>query len=683
MRTRRLGALLGMLLAGTALFAAGTSFAQQGSVHGINPADMDFAADPRADFYRFANGGWLDRTAIPADQPEYGVFNEVDDRTTRQLLVLLGRLGASQTLQPGTDEWKAVQFYRQGTDLAARNRQGIAPIRPTLDAINALTDLESLHRFQQTAIFKGIGGLFSVDVFADLSDSRVNAAYLGGPFLGLPNRDYYIDDDEAVRTAYIATISKLLVLAGHDASRAPADAAAVYAFEQALAEPTLSREEQQDIASLYNPTSIDQLSALYPLMDWQAYLRALGLANTSELVVTELPYLKALAAIIRSTPISTVRAYLTFELVWNARSVLTEEIERTAFDFRGKVLFGVDEQRPLPERVLDEVNSTLGEALGRLYVAEYFPPEAKAQIEALVTEIITAFGQRLEQNTWMSPETKAAAQVKLARIRVKVGYPDRWRSYAAVELGDSYAATSLNGFLVEQRRRYAQIDEPVDKEEWDIPPQVVNAYYDPLANAITFPAGILQAPFFDYQADPASNYGAIGFVIGHEITHGFDLQGSQFDGDGNLAEWWSPEDVARFTALNRRVAAQYGAIELLPGVRVNGQTTVTENVADLGGLQVAYDALRNALGGKASEPRPVATFDMLTQEQRFFIAASSAWRAKTRDEFLLTQVRVDEHSPALVRATQPLRNMDAFHAAFGIQPGDRMYLSPEERVVIW
>jgi putative endopeptidase len=338
----------------------------------------------------------------------------------------------------------------------------------------------------------------------------------------------------------------------------------------------------------------------------------------------------------------------------------------------------------LNERVLSEVNGSLGDALGQLYVAEVFPPEAKAQIEELVQGIIAAFRVRLEQNAWMTPATRTAALDKLAKIAVKVGYPDRWQSYAAVQVGDSYAETSLNAYNAEVRRRLARAGQPVDRTEWGLPPQTVNAFYSALANEIVFPAGILQPPFFDYQADPASNYGAIGFVIAHEITHGFDLQGSQFDAQGNLSDWWQPEDYERFGELNRRVAGQYGAIEVLPGVTVNGQITVTENVADLGGVQVAYDALQHALAGtKHPVYAPVTGFDSLTPDQRFFIAAASTWRAKTREAFLVTLIRVDVHSPASVRGVQPLRNMDAFYQAFDIRPGDPMYLAPEDRVVVW
>lgn len=688
MTWKRLAFLLVIAVAVVALSPVAGGRAQSRPVYGINPEDMDFRVDPRADFYRYANGGWLDRTTIPADSGEYGVFDEVIDRTTEQLLGLLERLAGSGGPAAGSDEAKAVQLYRQGTDLAARNRQGIAPIQSSLTAIGAIRDLEGLHRYLQTSTFEAVVGPFGTFVIPDLRDSTVNAVYLSGPFLGLPNRDYYLDDDEAselVREAYVATAAKLLILAGHDAARAEADARAVYELERAFAAETLTREEGQNLSLIYNPATLAELARVYPLLDWPAFMRALGVEGTPPLIVTETKYLAALDGIIRATPLETLKTYLVLELLWSTGSYLSEPIERTIFDFSGTVLAGVEEQSPLEERVLNTVNGALGDALGKLYVAEYFPPPAKAQIEELVAQLITAFGQRLEATAWMSAETKVEARRKLATLGVKVGYPDRWRSYAQVQLGDSYARSTGNAFAAELRRQYGQVGKPVDKSAWDLPPQTVNAFYDSLNNEIVFPAGILQAPFFDYRADAAANFGAIGFVIGHEITHGFDLRGSQFDADGNLRDWWNAADIERFTALNRRVAGQYGAIQVLPGMRVNGQITVTENVADMGGVQVAYDALRNHLATTKATPLPAGAtgFAALTPEQKFFIAAASAWRAKTRDEYLATQVRVDTHSPAKVRATQPIRNMDAFYAAFGIGPGDPEWLSPDERIVIW
>ena len=715
----RRGSFLAPLLAVLLIISAvAPGVAQtQGQDTGLNPANMDLTVDPRQDFYRFANGGWLDRTPIPSDEGAYGVFHELDDLTREQLLTLLNDVATSGTLQEGSDEWKAAELYRQGMDIETRNAQGVEPIQPLLDEIDAIATLDDLHAFQRTAAFSWLTGLFWTFSLPDPEESTINAAFLSSSFLGLPNRDYYLEDDEGnaeVRAAYVAVCADLLEHAGYDRAKAEATAQAVYDFERALAEPTLTREEQQDFSLMNNPMSLAELSELYPLMDWDAYMADLGLVEIEEVIVTERRYLEALDEIVQTTPLEVIKDFIKLEVMWSFADFLSEEIGATAFAFQGGVLGGIEEQRPLEERTLDQTSEMLGEAIGRLYVDAYFPPEAKAEITALTDALIVAFRARLEANEWMSAETKAKALEKLDNLNVKVGYPDRWRSYEAVEVGDSYVESFLSAVNAETRHNLDQAGKPVDREEWFLPPQVVNAFYDAQLNEIVFPAAILQPPFFDYQADPAVNFGSIGIVIGHEITHGFDLQGSQFDAEGNLRNWWTEEDYARFDALNERVAAQYGAIEVLPGLNVNGQITVTENVADLGGVQVAYDALEvylaaqgeaevlatpgatpsaspvTALATPAASPlaSPLASsmafsFEALTTQQRFFIAAATTWREQIRGEALETQVRVDVHAPASLRATLPLRNMDEFHEAFGIEPGDAMYVPPEERIVVW
>ena len=652
-----------------------------GGVAGVQMADMDRTADPRNDFYRYANGGWLDRTSIPADRSSYGADTEVSDRNIRILLDLLARQAARADLREGSDEWKAVRLYAQGTDLAARSAAGVEPIRGYVAEIDAITDLASLHRFLQGADFTPVRQLFSVGAEADLKDNGVYAAYLGGPGLGLPNRDYYTKEDadtKRVQAAYVATGAKLLGYLGYDAATAGRAAQSAFDFEHALAEPTLTREDAQDISLIYNPMKLTDLAARYPLMNWPAYLAQLGIGGTETVIVTESAYMEQLDGIVRRTDLGTIKEYLKLGLLWNTASYLSDEIGATGFEF-SKVLGGQAERQPLQRRVLSQVNGSLGFAVGKLYVAENFPPEAKAQITELTDAVLAAFRARLERNPWMTPEAKAIALQKLANMRVKVGYPDVWRTYDAVQIGDSYVASLTNAGLAETRRQLARIGKPVDHDEWNTTPQTVNAFYNAIDNDITFPAGILQPPFFDYRADPASNFGSIGYVIGHEITHGFDLQGLQFDAAGNLNTWYTDRDRAEFGRLNKRVVDQYGAVEVLPGVRINGQITVTENVADLGGAQNAYDALQVYLR-EHSDP---GLIDGLTQNQRYFVAAATSWRSKIRDEALRTQVGSDEHSPDEVRATLPLRNMDAFHAAFGTRPGDAMYLPPEERVVIW
>ena len=720
--------------------------AQEPETHGINPADMDLSVDPREDFYRFANGGWLDRTEIPADRGSFGVFAELDVQMQQQLLGLLTGLAGQDDLAEGSDQWKAITMFEQGMDMETRNAQDLAPIQPFLDDIAAIETVEDFHNYLMIAPFQYMSATIGVGVAPALEDATMNAVYMGGPFLSLPNRDYYLGEDpsfEPARAAFIAANARMFQLLGYDEAAATAAAEAEFELERTLAEQTLTREERQNLSLANNPMSLDELSAAYPLVDWTAYLEGLGMTGVETVIVTEVKYLDALAGITEETPIEVLRDYLYTEMLWSFAGRLDQDIYDIAFDFN-QALTGVAESRPLEERVLALVNSSYADAVGQLYVEEYFPPEAKAQIESLVSEIILAFGDRLDRVEWMSPEAKEEARVKLANMGVKVGYPDEWETYEDAEIEESYAMTALSAINAELRENYAKAGQPVDREEWTTPVQTVNAFYSPATNQISFPAGILQPPFFDYQADPAANYGAIGFVIGHEITHGFDLQGSQRDANGNLGEWWSAEDRERFLALNELVVDQYSAIEVLPDLFVNGQLTVTENAADLGGIQVAYDALNNYLTSQglsmdsvvegalapvpsgtpaamatpadgaspvADRASPVADTTVtdeiadaaaslatptgatpaakaaavaeFTQRQRFFIAAATVWRSKYRDETLQTQVLSGVHSPGMVRATQPIRNHDAFFEAFGIDDGDKMFLPPDERVVIW
>jgi putative endopeptidase len=654
--------------------------------HGIDPANMDLSVDPSVDFYHYANGGWLDHTPIPPDFPGIDTLSSLEGHTRAQLVDLLQREAAHGNVAPGSDEWKAIRLYAQGTDLTTRNAQGVEPIQPILREIDAIDTLAEFHRFLQTSVFSSIPGLFSVNAGPDMKDSATTVAYLNGPTLGLGTRDYYLDDDaslDGVRRDYVTTAAALLRFAGDDAAQARDDAQAVYDFEVALAKPLLSREESQDFSVVYNPTTPAELAARYPLMDWQRYLDELGLADVSTLIVTEPRYLDALSGIVNETPLPVLKDFLALQLLWTSSANLSETVESTAFQFYGTTLNGLQVQAPIEGRTLDQVSYFLGDAVGKLYVDNYFSPVAKARGEGMVRELVSAFRLRLEHNTWMTVETKANALAKLDRLQIKVGYPNHWHDYADVEITDSYFGSALSAFNANYREGLAKIGKPVDKSEWPFPPQTVNAMYNPLNNEIIIPAAILQPPFFDAAADPASNFGSLGFVIGHEITHGFDLRGSQFDGEGNLANWWTDRDRAQFQALNDRLIDQYSQISVLNGHAVDGQLTLVENVADLGGIQVAYDALEAHLA-KYGRPVPAAGDTLkLTQEQRFFVAAASVWRANVRDDALLTQLQSDEHSPAMVRATQPLRNCDAFYDAFDIGPGDPMYLPPAERIVIW
>lgn len=644
---------------------------------------MDLAADPGEDFYRYAAGGWLDGAEIPDDRAVYGVAEEVDDLTIEQLLALLERLSAPDSLPVGSDEWKAVQLFTQGLDVETRNAQGIAPIAGDLAAIEAISDRAGLYAFlRDAALGTNAWGLYGIYADVDLEDSSVYTAWYSGPYLGLPNRDYYWLDDELneeIREAYRAASAEMLGFIGFDEEAATDAAERVYALEKRLAEPILSPEDFNDPANYYHPRPVSDLIAANPDFDWPAFLGIMGIPDQETVVVTELDYLAAVDAIVEATDLETIKDYLRLQVLWNTASGLTTEMDDAAFAFYGGVLEGIEEQRPIEEQALMAVNGYLGFALGKLYVEEYFPPEARAQIEQMVERLIAATRVRIEALAWMSAETKAAALAKLDTLNIKVGYPDRWQSYEAVEIGDSYTASIFSAGIADYKRTLARIGQPVDRDEWLMLPQEVNAYYDPTKNEIVFPAAILQPPYFDYQADPAYNYGGIGATIGHEITHAYDQSGARFDASGNFVDWWTPEDYEQFDELAGAVIEQYDAIAVLPGLHVDGELTIGENIADLGGLQIAYDALQAELA-ENGDPGPI---EGLTQDQRFFIAYTYGWAEEAREEFRETQVMTNYHAPAPIRAVQPARNMDEFFTAFGIAPGDPVWLAPEQRVVIW
>jgi putative endopeptidase len=651
--------------------------------HGLQIEDMNLAVDPGDDFYEFANGGWLDANEIPADSPTYGVFDELYDQVTAQLMDILGTIDP----QPGTDAERVAQLYAQATSVDERAENGIEPLQPALDRINGIQTLDDALNYHQQAIFDGVSGLFYLYSGFGFEDASINVPGLAGPTLSLPSSDYYLSDSEdmaAVRQAWVDTTAELLQYIGYSEADATAAAEAVLALETAIAGAMTPEADRNDVQTYNNPRTIAELSELVPGLDWDAWIEAVGWSagDADSILVDDIKYLDALTGILSDTSVDTLKAYFSTQLIWQAAPYLSEEIGATWFAFQGPVLSGQQERSPLDERGLTAVKSTFPDALGQLYVDRAFSPEAKAAIEDLVDNLIAAFRVRIENVTWMSDETKAKALEKLDAMGVKVGYPDKWETYEDIAVGDSFYETLNNASIASLKENYADIGQPFDREKWSMPVFEVNAYYDPSFNEIVFPAAILQAPFFDPAADPAANYGGIGFVIGHEITHGFDLSGSQFDAEGNVSSWWTDEDYAAFQALNQEVIDQYSDIEVLPDLNVDGEMTVTENVADLGGIHTAYDALQVALSDLTPEERAELPW-FLTQDQRFFLAAATVWREEDQEAYLQLIVASDEHSPSEVRGVQPLRNMDEFYEAFGIDPGDPEYLPPDDRVVIW
>ncbi|MGB3305204.1 MAG: M13 family metallopeptidase [Thermomicrobiales bacterium] len=686
MRERVYKSLLALMVVATILGAGGQAALAQSPVaspvatqHGIAIADMDLTVDPGEDFYQFANGGWLGRTTVPADSPRYNNFSVIQEIVTAQLNAVVAELVADTT----TDTGKVKTVYNQALDTDARNAAGITPIAPILDRLATISTIdEGLTYQEQDAMRDGVPGLFGLYADAAYDDATLNVAWLSGPRISLPSEDYYLEDSpemQRVRDGWIDATTQLLVVAGYDREAAHAAAVQVLAFETVIAAAKTPDAARSDPRSYDNPRTIAELKGILPAFDWDGWLTANDVPPVNSIVVNDITFLNALGGILAESEPSTLRNYFAIQLLWSTAPYLTTELNDIAFSFNGPILEGVNVQSPTDEQALDLVEYLFPDALGQAYVAQEFSPEAKAEIEELVANLIVAFRQRIHDATWMSDATKQKALEKLDLMSVKVGYPDTWETYENVTVGDSLFASVANADAVHKRENLALIGQPVDRELWDTSVFEVNAFYSPQGNEIVFPAAILQAPFFDPEADAASNYGSIGWVIGHEITHGFDRSGSQFDGYGNLSSWWTPEDRAAFEALNDQVVAQYSQVEVMPGLHVNGELTVTENVADLGGLQTAYDALLVEIGQAGQENQPW----FLTQQQRFFIAAAATWRQKATAENTRMLLSVDTHSPASVRGVLPARNTSAFYEAFGITEGDPMYLPPDERITIW
>lgn len=658
---------------------AGTPTAVNG--HGIDVEDMDLSVDPAEDFYRFANGGWLDRTELGDAQPAYGVFDEIQEVTGAQLIEVMSDLTTDDRLVAGSDAWKVARFYEQGLDADARDAAGIDPIRPILQEIADIDGLDALAVYQQAASLYNLYGLVSLYVDQDLADSSRYAVYSVQPYLGLGSRDYYADDPdlEPIQSGYRDALAQMLVIGGTPEADAAGLAERVYDFEVLLAEQLYTPEESADYEAILENLSVEEIAEEVPFIDWDVYLAGLGLEDVDGIITTEGRSLETLDGLVRDTDLAVVQAYLASEVLFGYAPYLDDATYRVYFDFFGPTFSGVDTPRPVEDRVLQTIDGLYGDVIGQRYVESYFPPEAKARIEDLVDRIIAAFRTRLENNPWLSEDARTEALAKLDTLVVKVGYPDEFQTYGTYSIGRNYGETVVAGQRAFYERNFARYGTEVDRGEWGLTPQTVNAYYNATNNEIVFPAAILQAPFFDYRADAASNYGAIGVVIGHEITHAFDRSGSQFDSEGNLRDWYTEADVEAFTALNQRVIDQFGAIEVAPDLFIDGELTIGENTADLGGMQVSWDAMRIAL----EETGDPGEIDGFTQGQRFFIATASVWRTEIRPEALADQVQNDPHSPGIVRAVQPGRNMDQFYETFDIVEGDPTYLPEDERVVVW
>jgi putative endopeptidase len=660
---------------------------------GINIDFMDTEVKPNDDFFRYVNGKWLDTNKIPDDRTTWGSFNELRKKTDADALAILKAtmsdnkdLGKIEIL-PGSDQDKAVKLFQTIMDTIGRDKQGLEPIKPYLNKIATINNIDDLQAYLIEMEPQGGAGFFGFRVGADPKDSNRNVAFLGTGGLGLPDRDYYVKDDDdskEKREKYVIHITRMLQFLGDNEANANAEAKQILAFETQLAEPKMDKVERRDARKRYNPRSISDLEKMVPAINWKNYFEGIGVKQLDTIIVGEVKYMDALQNLLAKNNVSDWKAYLRWTAFRRASGRLNTELDKANWDFYSKELRGAKAQRPREERALQTLNGTIGEALGKLYVDRNFPPEAKDKAKKMIANVILSFEHRINKLDWMSEETKKKAIEKLKATKVKIAYPDKWKDYSALEIrgvdeGGSYLQNTLNARAWNFNKNLEKLGNPVDKSEWYMAPQVVNAYFNPAYNEIVFPAAILQPPFYNFTADDAVNYGGIGAVIGHEISHSFDDSGSRYDKDGNLNNWWTDEDLTQFEGLGKALADQYSAIEVLPETFINGAFTLGENIGDLGGVLVAYDALQLSF---KENGRP-EDIDGFTAEQRFFMSWATVWRTKMRDDALKTRIKTDPHSPGMNRAVQPLLNIDAFYEAFNIKEGDKMYIKPEDRVRIW
>ncbi|MEM5547251.1 M13 family metallopeptidase [Pseudoalteromonas fuliginea] len=646
---------------------------------GIELANMDSSVRAQDDFYYHVNGQWLAKTEIPGDKSNYGSFSQLYDESQKAMKIALESAAANKAAKKGSDEYKIGAFYKSYMNKDARNELGITPLQPSLDTIDSVKSKADLVGLMAKIQKQGGTLPFGWFVNNDAKNSSEYALYLSQSGLGLPDRDYYLNDDEKftkIRASYEQYITDVLAKSG--VKNAAEAAKSVLAFEKTLADAQWSRVQSRDATKSYNKMTVADASKLMGDLDLAAFFKDAGV-STSDIIVRQPSYLEALATIYKDTDLATWKNYLKFHFVSGYAELLSEDLVNLNFDFYSTTLRGVKEQAPLWKQAVDASNSVLGEILGKVYVKDNFPPEAKARMEELVDNVIKGYGVAIENLEWMSPETKLAAKEKLDKFTPKIGYPDTWKDYSELEINsDELVGNYIRYSEWAYADMIAKLGKPVDRSEWHMTPQTVNAYYNPVNNEIVFPAAILQPPFFNLEADDAVNYGAIGAVIGHELGHGFDDQGAKYDGDGNLRNWWSETDLKQFEERTAALVAQYNEYKPFEDASVNGELTLGENIGDLGGLTVAHKAYMLSLGDKKA---PV--IDGYTGDQRFFMGWSQIWRRNYRDEELRNRLLTDPHSPSHYRVIGILSNMPEFYEAFDVKEGDKMYIKPEDRVKIW
>ena len=663
----------------TSFTSCGQRTGSQGA--GIRVSNLDTTVAPGSDFYRYATGGWQDANPLPAEYSRYGAFDMLAESNLKQLQGLIGDI-AAQPNERGTIPWKIATVYNQAMDSVKRNADGIEPIREHMERIAALKNNDEVKAYMASVRPEGLASYFGFYIAADEKNSTMNILNIVQGGLGMGDRDYYLADDEntcEVRAKYVEHIDKMFRLAGFSADASAVKAKSILATETRLARALYSREQLRDPQANYHKMTMGELQGSYPELNWASFFAAAGLPAMDEVVVQQAEPLKEAMSMIDGMPVEDHIAYLEWDLLVSAAGFLSDELETQNFEFYGKTMSGAQEQKARWKRAVDAVDGFMGEAVGQMYVEKYFSPAAKERMLKLIGNLQTALGHRIDNLEWMSPETKAKAREKLSTFIVKVGYPDKWKEYGKLDIGeDSYWANSRRACRFAYDEMVSKVGKPVDRTEWFMTPQTVNAYYNPTTNEICFPAGILQYPFFDMTADDAFNYGAIGEVIAHEMTHGFDDSGRQYDKDGNMNDWWTAEDTEKFNARADKLVAYFDRIEILPGLPANGRFTLGENIADQGGVQIAYEGYK-----AATADAPLADKEGLSADQRFFLAYAGVWAGNIREEAMRQRTRTDPHSLSKWRVDGTLPHIAAWYDAFDIIHGETMYIAPEERAVVW
>ena len=679
------------VVCGSAVSASAFAAAQNkplGVPAGVDLKGMDRSVQPGDDFDNYANGTWRKNAVIPADRASTGIFLEVFQKAEKRNAQIIRQAGAGHPAA-GSNQRKIADYYAAFMNEGAIEKAGLSPLKPELDKIAAVRSRADLSRVlgdQLRADVDPVNAtnwdtehLFGLFVTQGLEDPSHNMAYLLQGGLGMPNRDYYLKNDPEMagfRAKYQAYIAATLKRAG--IADADAKAKAIFALETRIAQAQESLVESEDVHKANNPWPLGDYASKAPGIDWNAFFQAAGLAGQKVVDAWQPQAIRGLSALVASEPLDSWKDYLTFHTINESAALLPKAYADASFEFYGHTLQGTPKQRDRWKRGIGAVNGDLGDAVGQLYVKQYFPASSKAEVQQMVKNILDAFNDRVDTLDWMTAATKQKAKEKISTLKVGVGYPETWRDYSALEIRpDDALGNHLRAVAYEYHHQLAKLGQSVDRGEWWMTPQTVNAVNLPLQNALNFPAAILEAPFFTPGADPAANYGSIGAVIGHEISHSFDNTGAEFDAQGRLANWWTPEDQAHFKAAGQKLVAQYDAYEPLPGLHINGQQTLGENIADVSGLTIAWIAYHKSLGGK---PAPVV--DGMSGDQRFFLAFAQSWRTKTRDAALRQQVITDGHAPGRFRA-QTVRNIDAWYQAFDPKPGQKLYLDPQQRVKIW